>query len=403
MEAVRTATTTRRRAGAWWQRRRLPGRVLALLAIVVAALAAAAPAMAEPIDQILVNGSAPNSDGSGLQVSATFSGASLTVTNTSSSFTDIKEIDGVAHPTNQPLSSATTTSDVSGASCTVSGGNSFSCPGLAVAPGDSATILVHNGQSYPFNGLATLSVIYDSIEVNGNPMNPQGKGLQVTAVTKKESCPDLASPSNWCLTVTSSQGNGTNMTAVATAPNSPPADSAATQVSQAEAGFGFSFGFGSSFANGCGLQNGGFECPAPFGASPQEYGFDFANSSFSSGLGDIQVSFQSTPCANAARASFGSAIAETAAANCTPPSHTKITVAKINQNKHTAFFKFTAKGTKKFTCELTRNGQRLYYAPCQSPKPYANKLKKGKYVFYVDGTNQGGTDPHPAKKKFTFK
>lgn len=401
MEAVRTTTTTRGRAGAWWQRRHLAGRVLALLVVVVAALAAAAPAMAEPIDQVLVNGSAPNSDGSGLQVSATFSGASLTVTNKSSSFTDIKEIDGVAHPTNQPLSSATTTSDVYGASCSISG-NSFSCPGLAVAPGDSANILVHNGQSYPFNGLASLNVIYDSIEVNGKPMDPNGKGLQVTAVTKQESCPDLSSPSNWCLTVTSSPGNGTNMTAVATAPNSPPADSGATQVSQAEAGFGFSFGFGSSFANGCGLQNGGFECPAPFGVSPQAYGFDFANSSFSGGLGDIQVSFQSTPCTNNAQASFRPAIAEAAKANCTPPSHTKITVAKINHNKHTAFFQFTANGTKKFICELTRNAQRLYYAPCHSPKPYASKLKKGTYVFRVDGTNQGGTDPHPAKKKFTL-
>jgi hypothetical protein len=150
------------------------------------------------------------------------------------------------------------------------------------------------------------------------------------------------------------------------------------------------------------LQNGGFECPAPFGVSPQAYGFDFASSSFSSGLGDIQVSFQSTPCTNNAQASFRPAIAEAAAANCKPPSHTKITVAKINQNKHMAFFKFTAKGTKKFICELTRNAQRLYYAPCHSPKPYTTKLKKGTYVFRVDGTNQGGTDPHPAKKKFTL-
>jgi hypothetical protein len=397
MEPVQTTATTRGRAGARWQRKRLAGRVLVLLAFVVAALAAAAPAMAEPIDQILVNGSAPNSDGSGLQVSATFSGASLTVTNKSSSFTDIKEIDGVAHPTNQPLSSATTTSDVYGASCSVSGGNSFSCPGLAVAPGDSANFLVHNGQSYPFNGLANLRVIYDSVEVNGQPMDPQGKGLQVTAITKKGRCPDLGHTSAWCLTVTNSSKSGTPMTAVSASPNSPPADGSAAQIADASSEFGFSWG------DGCGQDLGdGFECPAPFGVSPQEYGFDFTDSSFSSGLGDVQVSFQSTPCTNGSQASFGSAIAEAAKANCTPPSHTKITVAKINQNKHTAFFQFTAKGTKKFTCELTRNGQRLYYAPCHSPKPYASKLKQGNYVFRVDGTNQGGTDPHPAKKKFTL-
>jgi hypothetical protein len=401
MEAVRTTTTKRGWAWARCQRTRLARRVLAFLAIVVAALAVAAPAMGDPINQILVNGSAPNSDGTGLQVSATFATSELTVTNKSSSYTDIKEIDGVVLPATLPFSSATNVNDVYGASCTVSG-SSFSCPGLSVASGDSASILLHDGQSYPYNGLASVNVIYDSIEVNGKPMDPNGKGLQVTAVTKKASCPDLGSSSNWCLTVTSSPGNGTNMTAVATVPNSPSADSAATQVAQAEAGFGFSFGFGSSFANGCGLQNGGFECPAPFGVSPQAYGFDFASSSFSSGLGDIQVSFQSTPCTNNAQASFRPAIAEAAEANCTPPSHTKITVATINHNKHTAFFKFTAKGTKKFICELTRNAQRLYYAPCHSPKPYATKLKRGTYVFRVDAINQGGTDPHPAKKKFTL-
>jgi hypothetical protein len=187
------------------------------------------------------------------------------------------------------------------------------------------------------------------------------------------------------------------MTAVTGIANSPPADGTAAQVSAVHAEFGFG-----SDSVGCDLEQGGFGCPAPFGVSPQEYGFDFAASSYSSGLGDVQVSFQSTPSTNNAQASFGSAIAETAEANCTPPSDTKITVAKINHNKQTALFKFTAKGTKKFTCELLRNGQRLYYAPCHSPKPYASKLKKGKYVFYVDGTNQGGTDPHPARKKFTL-
>jgi hypothetical protein len=67
----------------------------------------------------------------------------------------------------------------------------------------------------------------------------------------------------------------------------------------------------------------------------------------------------------------------------------KITAAKINRNKHAAFFKFTAKGTKKFIRELTRNAQRLYYAPCHSPKPYATRLKKGTYVLRVDAIKPG--------------
>ena len=398
MEAERTAMTNRRPAGEWWQRRHLPGRVLALMAIVVASLAAAAPAMADPIGQILVNGSAPNSNGTGLQVSASSASGDLKVTNNSSSYTDIKEIDGVVVPTSQALSKATTASDAYGTSCSISG-NSFSCPGLSVAPGASVDILVENGQSYPYNGLSSLNVTFDSIEVNGNAMNSQGKGLQVTAITKKGACPDLGHTTAWCLTVTDLPSSGTPMMVVSASPNSPPADGSATQVADTYSGFGFGWGNG-----GCGQDLGnGFECSAPFGVSPQEFGVDFANTSFSSGLGDIQVTFESTPCANTATASFDSAIAKAADANCTPPSHTKITVAKINEKKQTAFFKFKAKGTKNFTCELTRNGKRLHYAKCRSPKPYANKLKKGKYVFYVDGTNQGGTDPHPAKKKFTIR
>jgi hypothetical protein len=51
-------------------------------------------------------------------------------------------------------------------------------------------------------------------------------------------------------------------------------------------------------------------------------------------------------------------------------------------------------------CELTRNGQRISYKSCKSPKPYAGHLKKGHYVFYVDGTNKGGVDPKPARFKF---
>jgi len=107
------------------------------------------------------------------------------VTNQSSSYTDIKEIDGVVLPAGQPFSSATTAADVNGAACTISGGNSFSCPGLSVAPGGSVSILLHDGQSYPYNGLASINVIYDTIEVNGNPIDPDGKGLQVTAITKR--------------------------------------------------------------------------------------------------------------------------------------------------------------------------------------------------------------------------
>jgi hypothetical protein len=395
---------------------------LASLAIVVAVLGppTSAKASSTGIDQIQINGSAPNPNGTGLQISASITlpqGSSqtqagylppdtttLTVTNKSSSYTDIKKIDGVGNGSPLPLNSVTTKSQAT--TCTA-GGGSFSCPGLAIPPGQSVQIYLSNHQpggpqQYFGQGLASLNVIYDSIEVNGSPMNPQGKGLQVTAITKSGSCPDLGYSSTYCLTVTDLPSSGTPMTAVTGDPNSPPANASAAQISAVHAEFGF--GFSSSNAEFCGLDGAaGFDCPAPFGASPQEYGFDFSDPSFASGLGDIQVSFQSTPCENSAQASSAAAIARAAAGNCTPPSHTRITQATINQKKQTAFFKFTAHGTKKFICELLLDGHVLHYRACTSPKFYANRMKKGKYVFRVTGSNQGGVDQKPAKMKFTVR
>jgi hypothetical protein len=192
------------------------------------------------------------------------------------------------------------------------------------------------------------------------------------------------------------------MTAVTLDPNSPPANESPVQIADVHAEFGFGFSLGNS--QYCGSDGiGGFNCPAPFEVSPQEYGFDFTDPSFTSGLSDIQVSFESTPCENTAQTSSMPAIARVAKANCKPPSHTKITQAIINHKKKQAFFRFTAKGTKKFICDLMLNGHPLHYRSCTSPKFYADKLKKGHYLFYVDGTNQGGVGAKPAKWKFMMK
>ncbi len=397
---------------------------LACLAIVSAALwmpATAAASFATDIGQIQINGSAPNADGTGLQVSASITlpqGPSptaagylppdttqLTVTNQSSSYTDIKEVDGVGNSSPLPLNSVTTST--TGTTCTADGTGAFKCTGLIVPPGQSVLIYLSNrepnGPQTDFGfGLASLNVIYDSIEVNGSPMNPHGQGLQVTAITKPGSCPDLVYTTAYCLTVIDLPSSGAPMGAVTLDPNSPPANANSSPLSDVHSEFGFGFSLGDpQFCDPDAV--GGFNCPAPFGVPTQVYGFDFADPSFAGGLGDIHVDFAPTPCANTARANSMPAIARMAKLNCKPPSHTKITQAIISHKKKQAFFRFTAHGTKKFICDLMLNGHPLHYKACTSPKFYANKLKKGHYLFYVDGTNQGGNDAKPAKWKFAMK
>jgi len=394
-------------------------RVLLVMLMSFAATAVmAATASALPIGNVQINGAAPNQDGSGLQASATFQSAQLTVTNNSSSYTDIKEVDGQANATNPKTSigGATTVApqdQTTGAdTCSVdAGGGSFTCPGLAVAPGESVNIFLRGTPAQGAccsAGLAFINVVYDSVEVNGSPMNGHGKGLQVTAITTKGSCPELGFASAWCLIVVNSPNSGAQLGDITISANSPPAGQSGGQFMRVRAGFGF--GVGPDTSNlGCSIQ-GSANCTAPFGVSPQEYGIDFASGScntisgttpcaFSGALGDIAVHFPQTPCINNNAASASAPLARAADA-CTPPSHTKITQASVNHKKHTAFFKFKAKRTNKFMCELTRNGQRISYKSCKSPKPYAGHLKKGHYVFYVDGTNKGGVDPKPARFKF---
>jgi hypothetical protein len=149
-----------------------------------------------------------------------------------------------------------------------------------------------------------------------------------------------------------------------------------------------------------------FSCETGFGIGPGggfPFDFSFSDPSFKGGLKQISVTYQTTPCTPSAAASaFSPALAVTAAQNCTSPSHTKITFAKINQSKHTALFKFKAHGSKQFKCDLTRNQHVVFFHKCKSPKPYANRLKTGHYEFLVDAYNAGGIDPKPAHKKFTI-
>lgn len=87
--------------------------------------------------------------------------------------------------------------------------------------------------------------------------------------------------------------------------------------------------------------------------------------------------------------------------NCSPPSHTKITSAKIQGNK--AFFTFKAQGATGYRCTLVQGKTKkvMFNAPCNSGrKPYANGLPAGKYAFEVTGTNGAGYDKHPVVRVF---
>ncbi len=85
-----------------------------------------------------------------------------------------------------------------------------------------------------------------------------------------------------------------------------------------------------------------------------------------------------------------------------PPGRPKISKAKINKQKRTASFRFTAPGTvTSFQCELVapkHHGTRPkpVFRKCRSPKLY-KRLKKGRYKFEVRAVNSSGSSAAAVK------
>ena len=158
---------------------------------------------------------------------------------------------------------------------------------------------------------------------------------------------------------------------------------------------------------GCDPESGPMiNCPtyeiAAHSSAALDYQLNSSQSDYHGGLQSVNVEFNYggaiSACAGPA-APGGSASDARAADNCTAPSHTKITQAKINRN--TAFFRFTARHATSFECELLRNKRVMFRHSCNSPKPYANPLPRGHYVFVLTAINRAGLDRKPATKKFT--
>jgi hypothetical protein len=361
---------------------------LAIIAVVVAA----APAAADPTGQTLVNGAPPS--GGGLGVTASLSGGQLTVTNNGSSYTNAIEIDGQLADFSGTV--ALTGAQIGSTPCTLSASagspvqNKFACAGLSLMPGQQTSVTL----SYPptfTGGLAFVNTNFVQILVNGKVMNPNGKGLQARAIIKDGGCFSNLTHCVNVSNVSSSQAVITNVAGTV--------DSDTVTIQDAKGPFDLQIGSGCSTGDT-------FSCQTGFGIGPGggfPFDFSYSDSSFTGGLKQVSVTYQVTPCTPGADAlAFSPALAVTADRNCTPPSHTKITFAKINQSKHTALFKFKAHGSKQFKCDLTRNQHVVFFHKCKSPKPYANRLKTGHYEFFVDAYNAGGIDPKPAHKKFTI-
>lgn len=100
---------------------------------------------------------------------------------------------------------------------------------------------------------------------------------------------------------------------------------------------------------------------------------------------------------------FASAFAGTIAGNCTTPTHTTITKAKINKKRRTVSFQLKAKGATGFVCELVRNGKVMFHKSCGHQKAYTNPLPAGSYDFTAAGVNHVGEDQNPASYAFTIK
>jgi hypothetical protein len=150
-------------------------------------------------------------------------------------------------------------------------------------------------------------------------------------------------------------------------------------------------------------------CYAPFGGvQPDDYAifsFSYQQAAPGNQIEGLDVEFNGgsfTSCSGPYGPGAGaSRDAARAADACAPPSHTRITRAKIKG--HTAFFRFTARHAASFECVLIRNRQVMFRHSCHSPKPYASPLPRGNYIFIVTGVNRGGLDRKPAIKKFTVK
>jgi hypothetical protein len=160
------------------------------------------------------------------------------------------------------------------------------------------------------------------------------------------------------------------------------------------------------FAAGA-FDDGGVKIPVAGAGRGHSFDLEYSRERPESGLDTLRVEFNYgnaiSPCAGPAAPTFSGQARDTArvADACTPPSHTRITEAKINRN--TAFFRFTGQHATSFECVLLRNKKVMFRRSCRSPKPYANPLPHGKYVFVVTGLNHAGIDRKAATKKFTIK
>jgi hypothetical protein len=82
------------------------------------------------------------------------------------------------------------------------------------------------------------------------------------------------------------------------------------------------------------------------------------------------------------------------------PPDTTITLAKVDQVKHSANFRFKALGLASgFQCALRKNGAPAPFRSCASPKLY-KPLAPGNYAFLVRAFNSSGPDPSPALYRF---
>lgn len=96
------------------------------------------------------------------------------------------------------------------------------------------------------------------------------------------------------------------------------------------------------------------------------------------------------------------AICATDTADPQAPPDTKITSTKIRPAQHKATVAFRGLGTTtSFQCKLAKAHRSAAYKKCPSPQTYQG-LTKGTYDFFVRAVGPGGTDPSPARYRFTI-
>jgi hypothetical protein len=172
------------------------------LPVLVATSLTVAPAVADPIQHVTINGAIPDANGTGLQVGVTLSAGQLTLTNPASNNADIIGVSGTLNSGTVSLTNVLGFFQECQSSPTA-----FQCDtGIGIGPGSDITFTLDYSQPYS-GGLSSVNVMFDNPACSAAAEKEQS----ATSAAATVSDANCTVPSN--TTITSAMINKTRHTA----------------------------------------------------------------------------------------------------------------------------------------------------------------------------------------------